>query len=384
MEQIKGYKNSRILTDKGIVKADLLIEGGVIKSIGKLDCDGLTELDSDRIIIPGFIDQHIHGAAGCDAIDGSLDALHAMAEALAQEGTTGFLATTTTHSSAVIEKAVGAVNEYIKASPDSGAEILGVHLEGPFISERFLGAQLPEYVAQPLVDTFRRYESASGGNIRLVSMSTETEGADELVAYLVSKGIVVSLGHTDATYIQAKQAVAAGATCVTHTYNAQRPVHHREVGTVGAAMLLDELYCELICDGIHVSAPAVKLLHKNKPADKLVLITDALRAKYMADGVYEEDGGQLITVNGGEARLPDGTLAGSVLRMNDAVRYLMDKTGIALPVAVTGATENPAKCLGVFDRVGSISVGKDANLVIVDESLRVYTTVRRGKVIYSL
>lgn len=382
-EQIKGYKNSRILTEDGIIKADLLIEDGVIKSIGRLDCDGLTELGDDKIIVPGFIDQHIHGAAGHDAIDGTCEGLGCIARALAREGTTGFLATTTTHSAEAIEKAVSTAGEYMSARPDTGAEVLGVHLEGPFISERFLGAQLPEYVAQPLVRTFRKYEQAGGGNIRLVSMATEANGAEELVAYLVSMGVTVSIGHSDATYRQVEEAVRAGATCVTHTYNAQRPLHHREVGTVGAAMLFDELYCELICDGIHVSPPAVKLLQKNKPKDKLVLITDSLRAKYMADGVYEENGGQLITVKNGEARLDDGTLAGSVLGMNAAVRNLMRYTGTDLPTAVRCATENPAKCLGIFHRVGSIKAGKLANLAVVDEEIKVYTTVREGKVIYS-
>lgn len=382
-EQIKGYKNSRILTEDGIIKADLLIEDGVIKSIGRLDCDGLTELGDDKIIVPGFIDQHIHGAAGHDAIDGTYEGLGCIARALAREGTTGFLATTTTHSAEAIEKAVSTAGEYMSARPDTGAEVLGVHLEGPFISERFLGAQLPEYVAQPLVRTFRRYEQAGGDNIRLVSMATEANGAEELVAYLVSMGVTVSIGHSDATYRQVEAAVRAGATCVTHTYNAQRPLHHREVGTVGAAMLFDELYCELICDGIHVSPPAVKLLQKNKPKDKLVLITDSLRAKYMADGVYEENGGQLITVKNGEARLDDGTLAGSVLGMNAAVRNLMRYTGTDLPTAVRCATENPAKCLGIFHRVGSIKAGKLANLAVVDEEIKVYTTVREGKVIYS-
>lgn len=383
MEQIKGFKNAWLLAEGGLVKTNLLIKDGVIDKIGDFECEGLIELSDDRIVIPGFIDQHTHGAVGCDAIDGEIGSLEKMARALAKEGTTAFLATTTTQSREVLEGSLRAIREYMEKSPDYGAEIIGVHLEGPFISREYMGAQLPEGVAAPDVDVFKHYEDISGGNIKLVSMAPEVDGAEELVSYLVSKGIVVSVGHSDATYNEVERAVKAGVSNVTHTYNAQSPLHHREVGVVGSAMLFDELYCEAICDGIHLSVPAVRLLKKNKPQDKFVLITDSIRAKYMPDGEYPEPGGQVMFVKNGEARLEDGTLAGSVLKMNDAVKNVMDWCGATLAEAVSFASYNPAVNLGVSHRMGSIKEGNLANLAIVDKDINVYQTVRRGKIIYS-
>ena len=381
MEQIKGFKNSWILTEEGLVKTNLIIENGLIKSIGEEVVEGLIELSEDKIVIPGFIDQHIHGAAGSDAMDGTKEDLSKIACALAKEGTTAFLATTMTQSQENIDKALTAVKEYIEESPESGAEILGVHLEGPFISKDFIGAQPLEYVAEPKVEVFKHYEEVSGNTIKLVSMAVEVEGASELVSYLASKGIVASIGHSNAKYADVEAAIKAGASNVTHTYNAQKPIHHREVGTVGSAMLFDELNCEAICDGIHLSGPAIKLLWKNKPVDKFTLITDAMRAKHMPDGVSEL-GGQVVIVKNGEARLENGTLAGSVLRMNNAVKNVMGFLGTDLATTVKYASCNPAKNLGVYDKMGSIKVGKLANFAIVDKDVNVYQTIRCGKVIY--
>ena len=381
MEQIKGFKNSWILTEEGLVKTNLIVENGLIKSIGDEVVEGLVELTEDKIVIPGFIDQHIHGAAGSDAMDGTKEDLSKIACALAKEGTTAFLATTMTQSPENIDKALTAVKEYIEESPETGAEILGVHLEGPFISKDFIGAQPLEYVAEPNVEVFKHYEEVSGNTIKLVSMAVEVEGASELVSYLASKGIVASIGHSNAKYADVEAAIKAGATNVTHTYNAQKPIHHREVGTVGSAMLFDELNCEAICDGIHLSGPAVKLLWRNKPVDKFTLITDAMRAKHMPDGVSEL-GGQVVIVKNGEARLENGTLAGSVLRMNNAVKNVMGFLGTDLETTVKYATVNPAKNLGVYDKMGSIKVGKLANFAVVDKDVNVYQTIRCGKVIY--
>lgn len=381
MKQVKGFKNSWILTENGIVKTNLLIEDGKIAKIGDFDCEGLVELEEDKIVIPGFIDQHIHGAAGSDAMDGTIEDLSKIAYALVKEGTTAFLATTMTQSPENIDKALSAVKEYIESNPECGAEILGVHLEGPFISKDFIGAQPLEYVAEPNVEVFKHYEEVSGNNIKLVSMAVEVEGASELVSYLASKGIVASIGHSNAKYADVEQAIKAGASNVTHTYNAQKPIHHREVGTVGSAMLFDELTCEAICDGIHLSGPAIKLLWKNKPADKFVLITDAMRAKHMPDGVSEL-GGQVVIVKNGEARLENGTLAGSVLRMNKAVKNVMKFLDTDLETTVKYASVNPAKNLGVYDKMGSIAEGKLANLVVVDNDVNVYQTIRCGKVVY--
>lgn len=376
---MKGYKNSWILTEEGLKKTSLTFDEK-FQTIGQNE-EGLMELPEDYVIVPGFIDQHIHGAAGSDAMDGTVEDLSKIAGALASEGTTAFLATTMTQSPENIKKALSAVNTYISANHKEGSQILGVHLEGPFISKDFIGAQPLEYVATPSVEVFKEYQDASGDNIRLVSLAPEVEGSSELIKYLKENNIVASIGHTNAKYEDVKRAVEAGATNLTHTYNAMKPVHHREVGTVGSGFLFDELACECICDGIHVSAPAIKLLHKNKPSNKMVLVTDAMRAKHMPDGISEL-GGQVVIVKNGEARLENGTLAGSVLKMNNAIKNVMKFLSLPLEEVVLLATKNPAQNLGIYDKMGSIKEGKYANFVILDKELNVVETVRNGHTIY--
>ncbi|CDD22049.1 n-acetylglucosamine-6-phosphate deacetylase [Firmicutes bacterium CAG:313] len=377
---MKGFKNTWIVTEKGLEKTSLTYDEKFV-TIGKNE-EGLQELPEEYVVVPGFIDEHVHGAAGSDAMDGTMEDLGKIANALASEGTTAFLATTMTQSPENITKALKAVKAYRELSPESGAEILGVHLEGPFISKDFVGAQPIEYVAKPSVEVFKKYQDASGDCVRIVTLAPEVEGSTELIKYLVSQNIVASIGHTNATYADVKKAVEAGATNLTHTYNAMKPLHHREVGTVGSGLLFDELNCECICDGIHVSGPAIQLLHKNKPADKMTLITDAMRAKHMPDGVSEL-GGQVVIVKNGEARLENGTLAGSVLKMNNAVKNVMKFLNLPLEEVVKLASQNPAKNLGVFDQMGSIKEGKRADFVILDKDLNVVQTVRNGKVIYT-
>ncbi len=378
---MKGFINSWIVTEEGKIKGNLIIEDGKIASLGNESAQGLMELPENYTVIPGFIDEHIHGAMGSDAMDGTFKDLSTIAKALASEGTTGFLATTMTQSPENICHALNAVKEYREQNPEEGAEILGVHLEGPFIAKEHVGAQPIEYVQKPLVETFKVYEEASGNNIKIVTLAPEVEGAEDLIKYLVSKHIVASVGHTGATYEDVKRAIAAGASNATHTYNAMKGVHHREVGTVGATFLFDEINAEIICDGIHVSAPAIQLLYKNKPHNKFTLITDAMRAKHMPDGMYEL-GGQPVIVKNNEARLENGTLAGSVLKMNLAVKNVMKFLNLPLEEVVKYATINPARNLHIDNEVGSIKVGKRANLVVVDENLNVIMTIRDGKVIY--
>jgi N-acetylglucosamine-6-phosphate deacetylase len=199
-----------------------------------------------------------------------------------------------TQSPENISKAMTAVKDYMAEGHAEGAEVIGIHLEGPFISTKHIGAQPLEYVADPCVEVFKNYNELSGNAIRIVSMAPEVEGAGELVEYMASVGVVPSLGHTDATYNDIDTAIARGAKNVTHTFNAQKALHHREIGTVGTALLRDELNCELICDTIHVSLPAIRLVAQNKPLDKLTLVTDTMRAKHMPDG-ESELGGQLVS-----------------------------------------------------------------------------------------
>lgn len=382
MKEIKGFKNSLILTEEGIVKTNLLIKNGIITKIGEFECDDLVMLEENKIVIPGFIDQHIHGAAGSDVIDGTIDDLKNIACNIAKEGTTAFLATTTTESKEVLKKSLLNVKEYIDKNYIDGALVIGVHLEGPFISKEYSGAQLEEEIDNPSIETFIHYNNVSGNNIKIVTLAPEMDGAIELIEYLSKNKIVASIGHSAATYSDVMLAVDSGLTCSTHTYNAQKPIHHREVGTVGAVLLCNNLYAEIICDGVHVSYPAVKFLLKNKTLDKVILVTDSLRPKYLKDGIYIEPSGQEIIVKNSVARLTDGTLAGSTLKMNVAVKNIIDSLGLSFIDAVKLASENPAKNLSIFDKMGSIKEGKYANLLIVDNDINIYKTIRNGYVIY--
>ena len=377
----KAFLNAKIYFEgEGLLTSDLVFDDKILAD--KIDgTEEVISLPDDAVVLPGFIDQHIHGAGGADAMDGTLDALKTIATTVASEGTTAFLATTMTQSVENITTALTAVKDYKAKNYADGAEILGVHLEGPFIAASMKGAQPLEYVASPDIEVFDNYNKASGNNIKIVTLAPEVDGADKLIEHLASNGIVASIGHTAAKCASVRSAIRAGAKNITHTYNAQSPLHHREIGVVGSAMLYDELATELIADTIHVSVPAMQLLAKNKPNGKLVLITDAMRAKGLADG-ESELGGQVVIVKNGEARLVDGTLAGSVLRMNRAVQNFVEKVGISFLKAVDCATINPAKSLGVDDIMGSIKVGKLANFTVLNSNYDVLYTIRNGEVIY--
>ena len=380
----KGFKNARVLLrHRGVVETSVAFDGDRIVKIGG-DPDGIEELfPAGGIIVPGFIDEHIHGAGGADAMDGTPEALSTISEYLAREGTTSFLATTMTQGPENITRALENVRSAMEKGVFPGARVLGVHLEGPFIAAKHAGAQPHEYIVHPDVDAFHAYQKAAGGHIRIVTLAPEEEGGEALIACLAKEGVVASIGHTSATYEQVLRAVLAGASNVTHTYNAQSGLHHREAGVVGAAMLLDELNCEMICDTIHVSVPAIRLVRKNKPADKFTLITDAMRAKGLPDGVSEL-GGQTVYVKGGEARLADGTLAGSVLRMNAALRNLVEKVGVAFADAVDCCTYNPARNLGLSEDIGSIAVGHRADVTVLSDDFSVIGTVVGGKTVYHI
>ncbi len=376
---MKSFKNVNVYIEGvGIKKTDLLFDTHTV-GFKATETAQEVKLPDGAIVLPAFIDEHIHGVCGVDASDGG-DAVKTMARALPAEGTAYFLPTTMTVGIDDLLSAVKAAGKTLSEDPE-GAKPLGIHLEGPFISYKHIGAQNPEYLLAPDKNTLRRLIDASNNGIKMITLAPETVGADELIEFAADCGVHVSVGHTDATYSAVEKASALGADCVTHTYNAQRALHHREAGTVGAALLLDGLYAELIADGIHVSAPAMRLLLKNKPRDKVILVTDSIRAKGLGDGASTL-GGQKVTVKGGEARLADGTLAGSVLKMNDAVKNLVTLCGASITEAADFASTNPAKHLGVFDELGGIKIGKRASYTVLDKSFDVVMTFRDGKTVY--
>ena len=382
---MKGFKNVlAYIENQGVIKTNIGIEDSVIKYIGD-NQDMITEAlpyTEGDIVVPGFIDQHIHGAMGSDAMDGTVEDIGNIAKAVASEGTTGFLATTMTQSPENITKALNAVRDYRASKNTAGAEVLGVHLEGPFISMKHIGAQPPQYVAKPEIEVFDKYYEDSGNCIKIVSLAPEVEGATELIEHMKKLGVVPSSGHTDSGYKDIENAITYGLSNVTHTYNAQKALHHRDVGVVGSALLFDSLNCEAICDLVHLSAPAIKLLIKNKPHDKFTLITDSMRAKHLPDGLSEL-GGQTVIVKNGEARLENGALAGSTLKMNDAIKNLVLSCDVKFTDAIDFATINPAKNLNLFDKMGSIANGKKANFAVLDGEFNVKLTVRDGNVVYT-
>lgn len=376
MKSIKGFKNCNILMDNKIIKTNIIINNGLIDKIGNHVCDDLITLDDDLFVVPGFIDEHIHGAASVDFMDksGYLNILNDTAKS----GVTSLCATTTTHSVERIVEVLRSIRLYISKNFIMGSRIIGIHLEGPFISKEYKGAQLEEYIIEPSIDIFNEFINASQNNIKIITVEGKNK---EFIKYLKEKGITVSIGHSNATYNEVFDAIEYGVTSITHTYNGMSKVHHRDLGVVGAALLNDELYTELICDGIHVSKEAIMLLVKNKPLDKIVLITDSLRQKGLSDGIYFEDDQNIILKNN-KVTLEDGTLAGSILSMNKAIKNIMDYTGVSLIDAVGFATANPAKNLGLFDKIGSISEGKLADFTVIDKDVNVYMTIREGNIIY--
>lgn len=374
-----------IYTDQQWKKGGTLVcENGKIKSIGPS-----TENEPIRTYhfpktykcIPGMIDMHIHGAKGADTMDATPETLHTIAGSLPTEGTTAFLATTITQSNEAIERALSnAADVKGKQRPDE-AELIGVHLEGPFINKEKSGAQPPEYIAKPDIQTIDRWQERSGHTIREVTLAPEIEGAIDLIRHLADRGIVASLGHSNGSDEDVTRAAAAGASQVTHLFNGMRGMHHRDPGFACGALLNDDLYTELIVDGRHIAPGMVGLAYKLKGSGHLILITDSMRAKGMADGVYDL-GGQNVRVNGSLATLPDGTIAGSVLKMNEAIKNMLAFTDAGLEDIVQMGAVNPAVQCGVFARKGSLEVGKDADFIVLDDMNELAMTVCRGTVAY--
>ena len=328
-------------------------------------------------IAPGLIDIHIHGYLGEDTSDGNAEGIKKMANGIIKNGVTSWCPTTMTVSTEEINTALNTVRSLKTESRDwNGAEILGVNLEGPFINPKKKGAQSESHIkpldAQFVID--------NSDIISLATIAPEMEGGCEGIKEICkSCDVKLSIGHTDASFEETLAGIEAGATHITHLFNAQTPLHHRNPGVVGAALLKD-VYTELICDTFHVHKGLFELIAKTK-GDKLVLITDCTRAGGMPDGEYTL-GGQKIFVNGIKCLLEDGTIAGSVLKLNNAVKNFYNNTDIPLWDVVAAASLNPAKAIGVDDRKGSLEKGKDADIIITDRDFNIQKTIIGGKVKY--
>lgn len=350
----------------------------------------IKDYPKEFFLIPGLIDLHIHGSVGFDTMDGTPEALKKISQNLIKTGTTAYLATTMTESPSRIEQALKNIAEFKNLQvqkPELGAEVLGCHLEGPFISADRMGAQNPEFIQKPNIALFKSWQNLAQGSIKLVTLAPEVSGMIEFVDYLVKSGVVVSVGHSDASFVDTKKAIDHGVTHCTHLYNAMSAFHHRKPGVALAVLEDSRVRAELIADGIHVDPAVLNFTVKTKGASHLVLVTDAMRAQCLKDGEYDL-GGQKVVVNAGAARLAEGSsagaLAGSVLTLSQAFSNIQKFAGCGLESAVKMGSENPAKQLNIFDHKGSIEVGKDADLVVINAKAEVQATLCRGLELHHL
>ena len=374
-----------LIQSKKVWIADQFIPAAIEMNDGKITGVfpyGTKEVDVDygcKRIVPGFIDIHCHGAFGFDTNDANEEGLRAWTKGIVTEGTTAFLATTITQSEEVLTGAVANVAKVMEEGYE-GAEILGIHFEGPYLDMVYKGAQPEQHIVKGTIEQFERYQKAAKGNIKYITMATETDDDFELTQYLADNGVVVSIGHSAATYEQAVFAWANGAKSMTHVYNGMTPFNHRKNGLVGASFRLRTMYGEVICDGNHSTTAALNNFFMSKGPDYSIMVSDALMAKGSPAGSKFIFGGNEIEIyEDGSAHLTKtGGLAGSTLRLNDGLRILVEEAMVPFNYAINACTINPAKCLGIDDRKGSIMVGKDADIVVLDTDYSVIQTYCKG------
>ena len=359
--------------------AQIEVEDG---KIVKINSYGAKEVDADygeNRIIPGMIDVHCHGGLGFDTNDANEEGLVKWAKGLLNEGITGFCPTTVTQSVEILTNAVANVANVVKKGYE-GAEILGIHFEGPYLNMKNKGAQPPEYIVTPTVEQFKKYQEAANGLIKIITMACENDPDFELTRYCAANGVNVSIGHSGSTYDEAVLAVANGANGMTHAFNGMNPLHHREPYLTGAAMRLKDTYAEIICDGNHVVWPAIYSLITSKGRDYCIMIDDALCAKGCAPGYYELGGNAIEIRENGSAYLQGtNTLAGGTLKFNKGLQNLIEKVMIPIDWAINMVTINPARYLGVDDHKGKIMAGYDADMVVLDRDYEVVQVYAKGK-----
>jgi len=372
-----------VLRDRIVEDAEVLIEDGKIVGIsekreGAAASSALQRLDGQgQLLIPGMIDVHIHGAKGFDMMDGSTRSVEEVSRACVETGCTSFLATSV---SSTLEQFLGMAKSVGEvAGREPGAAIAGIHMEGPYLHPKRKGMQNEAYLRHPDLNELETILASTGNRLKMVTLAPELPGGLEMIERLVAEGIVVAVAHSDATYEQAKTAFAAGASHITHCFNGMRPIHHRDPGVIVAAFEEEKVSLQAIVDGVHLHPAIVRLMHRLKGPEGVVLITDALQAMGMGDGTYLF-GGHQTRVEDGVARLQDGTLASSTVTMNIALRNTIE-LGVPLCEAVAMATRTPADVLGLSGK-GRIEPDCDADLVLLDESYGVVWSMVGGKLRY--
>ncbi|WP_313892306.1 N-acetylglucosamine-6-phosphate deacetylase [Psychrobacillus sp.] len=381
---------SIVLEDSLLQQGFIHIKDDKIEAVGGMancpsisDNDQLFDCIGKHYVMPGMIDIHVHGAAGFDFMDSSHEAFEGIAKALAKEGTTSFLATTITNPMEHTADTLKSLENYSAGSSDLAvAEMLGIHLEGPFINRKQKGAQPESAIISPNAQVFREWQELSGNAIKIVTFAPELDNQFELLAELKKTGVIPSMGHTDASYDETMDAIAHGVSHATHLFNGMKGMHHRDPGVVGAALLHDDVHVEIIPDGIHFHPDLLKLIVKMKGLENVLAITDGMRAKGMPDGEYDL-GGQQVTVREGTCVLStSGSLAGSIVTMNEARLNLARWLNLSIHEQIQITSLNQAKRLGLLDRKGTIKAGKDADIVVLGQDGEVELTICRGSIAY--
>lgn len=333
----------------------------------------------NKRIVPGFIDVHTHGAYGFDTNDGEPEGLRDWMRRIPKEGVTSILPTTVTQMPEVLTKAVANVAKVVEEGYE-GAEILGIHFEGPYLDMEYKGAQPPEAIAKPTVEQFKMYQEAAHGMIKYITMAPEHDPEFALTKYCSQNGVVVSMGHSSASYEQALMGIANGAMSMTHVYNGMTPYHHRKPGLVGTALRVRDIYGEIICDGCHSHLAALNNFFTAKGRDYSIMISDSLRAKHCPPGGNYELGGHPIEIGeDGLARLKGtDTIAGSTLNINKGLRILVEEAMVPFDAALNSCTINPARVLRVDDRKGKLNAGYDADIVVLEDDYAVAQTYCKG------
>lgn len=367
------------------ILTEIVEEASQVLPLGRQALKETTVWDMEGdLLIPGLIDTHVHGAGGCDVMDGTAESLQILAEALLKEGTTAFLPTTMSCSSEQLKKVLQNVADF-HPGHFRGAEILGLHLEGPFLAREFRGAQAAELIwdgakagsVQFLANLLRQFP----GLVKILTFAPERPDGRELAEVCLAHGIIPSAGHTAADFAQMEQAVQWGVRHITHAFNAMPAIHHRNPGLLTKALLDDTITLEIIADGVHIHPAVVELVLRNKPPERVCLISDGTRAMGMPDGEYEL-GGQKTIVRQGVAQLPDGTIAGSAYPLRQGLKMLVQKLQYPLPEAVRYATSNPAKLLGIDNRVGSLEINKEATFIRLSAEFDIKQVWLQGRLVF--